>query len=335
MDIRFTHFMYVPFTGLGLYHGFRGNSWLKNRIEVFKAYTLPSLINQNTRSFYVWMSWRPEERENPLVVEFRSFLDQIRDVSFIHTFGGVCFWDDKYDDETASQRLLTSLKESLPALKDAVGDTPYVIMTIQPSDDMYFHNAVTRIQDELRAIIESGKVLSGFVIGWSKGYIMNYLTKEVAEYSTHGLVTDDVSTYRTDTTPPFFSILFPKGLFLDPEGHYKLTGPYKSHEYIGDHLPFQAFKDRGFIVGTHGENISTTFHHRYRGPTLSKEDQEKILIKAGVFFSEPLKIQKEPTRRFAKKLLNKLPQSLRNKIVERYSGKEVAKQIKNYHYHNI
>ena len=37
---KFKHLIYCPFTGLGLYNGFRGNRWLKNRIKIFKEFVV-------------------------------------------------------------------------------------------------------------------------------------------------------------------------------------------------------------------------------------------------------------------------------------------------------
>ena len=55
------HLISVPFTGLGLHGGYRGDSWFKYRVEVFKKYTLPSLMNQTNKDFTIWLQFRPEE----------------------------------------------------------------------------------------------------------------------------------------------------------------------------------------------------------------------------------------------------------------------------------
>lgn len=129
------NFKMVPFTGLGLFNGYRGDEWLKNRLEIFNEYVLPSLLNQ--KDFYLWICWRPEEKTNPIVREFQKTLEGINNLSVIHTFGGIPFYDDKYAEETAQERLLKTLKMSLPELKNIVGDADEVTVQIQPSDDMY------------------------------------------------------------------------------------------------------------------------------------------------------------------------------------------------------
>lgn len=305
---RFVHFYQVPFTGLGLHNGFRGNHWLENRIEIFKKFVLPSLLNQGSRDFYIWFCWRPEEKENTIVKEFQEYLSKVRDFSSVHTFGGIPFWDDKYGDKEASERLLNTLKISLPELKNHIGEIPYVLVTIQPSDDMYLGSAAKDIKKKFIELLEKDPHNTKQAVGYRQGYIMNLWTKELAEYDTfEGWKMDKTSAYRADTIPPFFTILFSAEEFLDPWKHYEHLGPYKSHEFIGDHFTYSQLEGRGFIVGCHGENISTTFNHRYKGRTLkNKEEAEEIMIKAGILFSKPITFK--PTIRYRiRKFINYLP----------------------------
>lgn len=310
---RFVHFYQVPFTGLGLHGGYRGDHWLKNRIEIFKKFVLPSLQNQGSRDFYVWFCWRPEEKENPIVKDFIEFLSKVRDFFPVHTFGGICFWDDKYDDKEASERLLSALKISLPELKNHIGEIPYVLVTLQPSDDMYLSGTPKEIKAKFIELLEKDPQDTKQAVGYKKGYIINYWTKELAEYNTTGWTVDKTSAYNTDTIPPFFTILFSAEEFLDPQKHYEHLGPYKSHEMIGDHFVYSALETRGFIVGCHGENISTTFNHRYKGRTLDKQEAEEIMIKAGILLSKPISFK--PTARYRiRQFINYLPfrQTLKN-----------------------
>ena len=71
---KMTHFLHVPWTGLGLYGGFRGNRWLKNRIQIFKQFVVPSLLAQTEQNFILWCAFRHEERDNPLVKELKKYL---------------------------------------------------------------------------------------------------------------------------------------------------------------------------------------------------------------------------------------------------------------------
>lgn len=284
---KIKHFMYVPFTGLGKFDGFRGNRWLKNRITVFKEYVIPSLQNQVDKDFTVWISWRHEERRNPYVLELMAYMKQIKEFKTIHTFHGVCFWDDKYPDEIAKSRLLTNLQGTMGELVNEVGECDYVLMTIQPSDDCYDSRAMHGFKEVFKSVPRLQ------ALGFTKGYICNYSTKEVSEYNPK-------------TTPPFFTIKFPRNIFVDPWKHAEYTGPYKSHEYVGDKLDFGTIEARGFLVGTHGENISTYYDHPYRGEARG----QLILHDFGIYDSPVLKFELG----WKRWLLKKLPHGARRRV---------------------
>ena len=290
--------MYVPFTGLGLYNGFRGNRWLRNRIKVFKEFVIPSLLNQTSHEFTLWISWRREERHNPYVLELKTYLDTIKEFRTIYTFSGVCFYDDKYNEVEARERLITAIHSSTAQLLDEIGECDYVLMTIQPSDDLYHKSTVANIQQvfnqtDLQAV------------GFTKGFMCNYPTKEVAEYNPN-------------TNPPFYTVKFPRESFIDPLKHAKYTalkkdvGDYKvgtpcpSHEYVPDCLKYGKIDIRGFVVGTHSENISTVFNHPFRGPFVSSE----VLQDFGIDSVAPLKLKSS----WRKQVLRKLPHKWQRKI---------------------
>lgn len=283
----FVHFMYVPFTGLGIRGGYRGDKWLKNRIRVFKQFVLPSLTNQTSQQFILWISWRPEDKCNPIVKDFYKTLDSIRGMRVVFTYGGLCFWDDKYPDD----RLLDRLKATLPKLKSYVQTVDEVFMTIQPSDDLYIDTAVSQIRAKFSS--PKFKRQGTNAVGWRKGYIMNYADKMIA-------------TYNPKTIPPFFTIRFPTPVFVDPQQHYDYTGPYKSHEFVVEHMKWADIKGRGFIVGTHGENISTVWDHPYQGALLSPERTERTLLRFGIWLSDPVVVRKG-VRLLARRVLNMLP----------------------------
>ena len=283
-----THFAYVPFTGLGLFRGFRGNHWLKNRITVFKQFVVPSLQAQTNQNFKLWISWRPEERNNPQVKSLHNYLaDLFGKDRVVFTYHGVCFWDDKYSDSEAHERLITALHHSIADLLEPIGDVDDVVMTIQPSDDCYHSGMV----EEIQALFTNTDYQA---LGYQRGYIMSYQTKEVREYNP-------------DTNPPFFSIKFPKATFIDPFKHLKYTGPYKSHEYVGDTLKYlQIPSKRGFLVGTHGENISTHFNIPYAG-----DAHEGVMHGfEWIAMVKPLKIRYS----LRKWLMRKLPHRIQRKL---------------------
>lgn len=285
--MSYTHLLYCPWTGLGLYDGFRGNAWLRNRIVVFKQFVIPSLLAQSTKDFVLWCSWRSQEKTNPLVKELIEYLDAIPDFKTVHTFHGVCFWDDKYSDETARDRLLMSLHGSLAELTDVIGDVDEVLMTIQPSDDLYSRDALKMIQKTL----ENPGIQA---VGFKHGYVMDYKSKTVAEWNPA-------------TNPPFFTIKFPRAIFLDPLKHFDYTGPYKSHEYVGDKLRYVQLEVRGFMVGTHFDNISTVFDHPYTGKRVMPHIQKEF----SVFMAPYLRLDLSRRRIFFSKLPYRAKRKLR------------------------
>ena len=277
-----THFLYVPFTGLGLYNGFRGNHWLRNRIKVFKNYVVPSLEAQTDKDFHLWVSWRPQEKNNEQVIELKKYLDQKFITTF--TFGGVCFWDDKYPDDKARERLMMAIHNSVYHFGTIKGE---VLMTIQPSDDCYRKTMVEEVKKTFEIYPDAQAV------GYLKGYIVDYKSGQVAEYNPN-------------TIPPFFTIKFPGDVFIDPLKHLNYTGPYKSHEYIAQHLKYYGTDVRGFLVGIHGENISTIFDHPFRGVRVNPS----VLNDFGLENLNPLNIKLH----LGKRIMRKLPYSWQRKL---------------------
>jgi len=310
----------TPFTGLGLYGGFRGNRWLRNRIQIFKQFVIPSLQNQTDTGFIHWVTWRPQEKDNPLVQDLYHYM--IKQYRTVFTFGGLCFWDDKFEDKEAREKLALALRRTLPELSNKLGrsaDVDEIQVLLVPSDDLYSMTTIRTI----KSIFEDDKNINA--VGFTKGYICNYHTKEVLEYNP-------------TTNPPFFAARFPRKVFFDAqehmnyistkkdEGKYPAGTPYPSHEWIPNAFNLKVLPYRGFMVGTHGENISTHFNHPFRGQ--KPYDQEGILSLFGINdvpnLKLPLSLRKKIMRRlpykvqrklryiFGEKLWNTLYQFLRN-----------------------
>lgn len=286
-----THFLMVPFTGLGLYGGYRGNKWLKNRIKVFKQFVVPSLLAQTNKDFILWVAWRFEEKTNEQVIELRRYLNDLG-LNVVFTFSGCPFWDDKYDDMVARERLINAVHGSLGDLMNIINpSSAHILMTIQPSDDCYDKDTVKRIQETFN---DNTSIQA---VTYKTGYICNYQTKELAEYVPA-------------TNPPFFTIKFPVEVFKDPLKHVEYTGPYKSHEYVGEKLNLKVLLEKGFLVGCHGENISTFFDHPFKKNAISWPDREFILGNFGLMNVPLLKINKT----WRGYLFTKIPHYWRRKL---------------------
>ena len=283
--------MYMPLTGLGLYKGHRGNRWLRNRIKVFKQFVLPSLEAQTNKNFILWISVRYQDRDDKNIKNFKNFLEKQTRLRVVFTYGGVCFWDDKFSDEEARSKLATALQYSMGDLINIIEECDTVLMTIQPSDDCYHSSAVEEIQN----LITENPDIQG--VAYQKGYVMDYLERRIAEWNP-------------TTNPPFYTIKYSREVFIDFYKHMEYTGPYKSHEYIGEKLKILPLKDRKFIVGIHGENISTTFNHPFTGHEYLGDNVNRILSEFGLRWVKPLELKIS----FRKMIIKKLPHNWQKKL---------------------
>jgi hypothetical protein len=293
------HFLYVPFQGLGLYGGARGSRWLVNRIQIFKQFVVDSLIRQTSQNFTLWVSWRKEDKGD---YKIKALYDELVHIfgkdRVVFTYSGVCFYDDKHEDSVARTRLISALHGAMFDLVNYIGDVQDVLMTIQPSDDCYHTGMVKEMQELFNKTDFQA-------LGYKHGYLANYQTLETREYNP-------------ETNPPFYTIKFPKDTFLDPFRHAKYTAlkvdagkyakgtPLPSHEYVKDCLKYMQIERRGFLVGTHGENISTHFNNPYGGAMAPPE----ILKEFGLEFVKPIKI----CYSIRKQIMKKLPYRVQRKF---------------------
>ena len=172
-------------------------------------------------------------------------------------------------------------------------------MTIQPSDDVYHSGMVEEVQSFFR---EEKDV---HVFGYRKGYVMDYVNRRLAEWNPK-------------TTPPFYTIRFPRETFMDPLKHVDYTGPYKSHEYVKDFLRSEYVEHRGFLVGTHGENISTIFNHPYAGHEFLGDNVDRTLSAFGLQGVPNLKIRTSLRKAFMRSLPHGWQRKLRYWLGERF-----------------
>lgn len=285
------HIVYSPFTGVGLKNGYRGGEWFRERIEIFKKYTLPSLLNQSNKNFIHWMSFRSQERNHPLVKELADYLSKLP-YSFIMTFDGLMYHDDKFGlknlpmnaarvirdwkrnkrvklselkelindkNKTLPQRLQSSLSVVKSALEGKQFDMIY--LTRIDTDDMLHREALAEMQG-----IES---FEGSLV-YRDGYIYNDLTKELAEW-------------RPLTNPPFHTIMFLKEVFFDPRKHLEYMKGFQSHEDIPNLFKYYNLSNGKYCVTVHNprNHISTVWSHPYKGPQII-ERKDIILKEFGI-----------------------------------------------------
>lgn len=270
------HFIYTPFTGVGLKNGYRGDEWFKNRIEIFKNYTLNSLLNQTDKWFVHWLSFRQEDYFNPLVTELEEYLKTIDKYNAVMTFDGLMYHDDKYSNAfltrcmngariirdcvrekrlwmrgefselfyNKNKTLLSRLRHSLSFLEKLYGRNDIVFLTRIDSDDMFHKDAVREIN--------TIPLYSHTALMFQNGYIYDINTKKVAEWNP-------------TTNPPFHTILFSGDDFYDAEKHLAYYKDFKSHEDIPRVFDTIRLNEGKYCVTINQDHISTVWDHPFRG----------------------------------------------------------------------
>lgn len=290
------HFIYTPFTDVGLHTRVRNPSWLPYRIEVFKSYTYQSLKNQTEKGFLHWLSFRPEEKENPLIGGLHEFLKG-EDYPHIFTFDGLMYHDDRFTkgfwprlknaariirgcprkrafkgfglgiqelwrgkNGTLPFRLKSSLYV-LSQFENFVQGT-IVYLTRIDSDDMFHKKALAEIQD-------TPPYPCG-ALAFEKGYIYQRLTNRLAEW-------------LPSTNPPFHTIMFPSSVFFNAQHHLRYYSSFKSHEDIPKIFITTQLKDYRYCVLVHSNEhqLSTRWDHRFRGKEIL-ENKNEILTNFGI-----------------------------------------------------
>lgn len=237
-----THIIYCPVTGVGK-NPYKGNEWFLDRVNIFKNYTLKSLLNQTNKHFLLWLSFRPEERENPLIADLRYVL---KGCNYVFSYNGLMYFDDK--NEQNNLTLIDRLQKSLNKISTLQGD--FIYLTRIDSDDMFHKDVVQLIQDQEPSV----KALT-----LQNGFVYNKDTNEVAEWNPL-------------TNPPFHTIIFPREVFFDANKHIDWYEGFKSHEDIA-RLPHKVLwrgdnrLDRLYMVLTHDPkmHISTSWSHPFKG----------------------------------------------------------------------
>ena len=289
---RFCHLIYVPISGVGI--GIRDNKWLQYRIEIFKKYTLNSLLNQTEKLFIIWLSFRQEDRDNPLIAQLISHLNELK-INYICTFDGLMYHDDKFSKgiknrvknfarlirqcyrlktfkgftkharemiKDKNSDLKARLAKSLDIIKNQLWGVDWVYVTRIDSDDMFHKEVIKEIQSIPR---EPGALV------FEKGYVYNSNTQELAEW-------------HPKTNPPFHTIIFEAKDFFDPWRYLAWMKDFKSHEDITRIFKCTKLKDGGYCVLVHNQanQISTIFDHPFTKERINGTKKEEILKDFGI-----------------------------------------------------
>lgn len=287
----YLHLVMIPFTGVGI-PGFRSLEWYKDRIEIFKNYTLKSLLNQRDQNFILWITFRPEEENNPSTAELANYLKS-KDLQYILTFDGLMYHDDKftrmawpmiknaarmvracYRNRTWNQfisflgqvfqdknrTLGDRIARSVGLIQQYYGGVDWVLVSRIDSDDMFHRDYISRVH-------RSNPLFSGALVV-NKGFIYNRDTDQLAEYYPH-------------TNPPFHTIMFPSNTFFNASLHIDFYKNFTSHEDIPKVFEYSYLPDFLYCVLTHNpkNHISTVWNHPFRGREIKEEDTKRALLK--------------------------------------------------------
>ncbi len=283
------HIIYTPMTGVGLNNGFRGQAWLDYRIEIFKKYTLKSLLNQTNNNFLHVISFRPEEAENKSIDKLAEFIRPIKDYKVAFCFNGLMYHDDKFNQDIKSYTMNTArlirdyyrgtkkfklkdfkeiynnknktlkerLKITLTDLKTVVPKCEYIYFTRIYSDDMFHKDAFDKIQKEQPAYKKA--------LTFKNGYAFNEKTKKLSQW-------------KPKTNPPFHTIIFPYEFFFNEKRYLEYMKGFRSHEDIIKLYQCTQLPDFNYCVNVHGNHISTTWNHPFNDKTKFSEKETKEIM---------------------------------------------------------
>jgi hypothetical protein len=249
------HIIYIPFTGLGKFDGFRGQDWYKYRLQIFKKFTLQSLKEQKS-PFILWISFRPQEKNNPITKEIETAVQE-SGIKYVFTFDGLMYHDDR--NQEVNKTILDRLKKSLKLVSKVINKkNEFTYITVASSDDMW--------ANDLTKIIQSKKYVYGGALFHRKGYVYNSETKELADW------------YNPESIG-FYTIYYTTENFLDAEKHLFQQGNLLSHELVHQIYISEEMPDDKYCCVVHGRNISTIWEHPYKGKQYFYEKDKKRILK--------------------------------------------------------
>jgi hypothetical protein len=131
--------------------------WTRNRIQLFKTYCLPSILNQTEKDF-IWLIYFDSTTPD----EFKPFIDELRSYGFIK----ICYSNGSDD---FFKNYLNEVKSRLTQ------DSKWVITTRLDNDDMLHQSAISLIQENF---LEK----NNYLIALSSGYVLDLDKKVLSHY---------------------------------------------------------------------------------------------------------------------------------------------------------
>jgi hypothetical protein len=254
---KFIHLIYIPFTGLGI-NEYKGDSWFKYRIGLFKRYTLQSLKAQSCQDFTLWISFRKEEKENPLTTELEQAIKE-SGVKYIFTYDGIMMHDDRgtFHNTDLQERMQTSLN----TLQGILEPSEWVFKTDLGSDDLFHFEAIRELQQQPPRERGACYYLGGYI---------------------YDMENDRLADWNRETSCSKYTIMYPSETFYDAKKHLEYISGLVSHEYIPQVFKAVRLPDWRYMCGVHKGNISTNWENKMRGNQYGDPYKENILKNFGV-----------------------------------------------------
>jgi hypothetical protein len=148
---KFKHIIYTRFDSHSA--TVLDKDWLKYRIEIFKKYTLQSLLNQTNQNFVLWIRY------------CWDFYEEVQKLNeYLKTTGLKCFFS--YFDSVNDRQI--------EELNEYVKDSDLVLETRIDSDDMYHSSVVDEIQKK--------EIKEYQILIYLDGYLYQESTKKLWYY---------------------------------------------------------------------------------------------------------------------------------------------------------
>jgi hypothetical protein len=223
-------------------------SWTRNRIELFKNYCLPSILNQSNKEF-MWIIFFDKDTPS----EFFSFKKELERYDFIR----ICYLNGMEDF------FLNYIKE----VKNYAEPSDQWIMTTRLDNDDMLH------RDAMKLIRENFIPKDKFMISLASGYVLDIDRKVLSHYFY--------------PMSPFISLVeslsnSPVGIFVKPHTQWNNLRLFVFNEIYLDilnptkRLARFILEKPMWIQTFHGKNVSNSF---YRGLPVRKD---KVLNDFGI-----------------------------------------------------
>ena len=245
------HVFLCPFTGKTPRGDTMTQEWFDKRADLFEKYTVSSLKKQTNKDFYVWVTFRPEDAENPTTTRIIASLKGLKAIA---TFNGTMFTEDRaiWHNEDLPERLA----KTLPYVRTFLGAADYIYETNLDSDDTVHRNFS-------KTIVETPPRERGA-----------FFCKNGYAYNT----SDRLAAWNNPVSNQNYTIMFRADQYFNAEERLKYLDGFKSHEEVPQKFDAKEMLDGSYCTIIHGDNISTVWEHHFRGREIYSEHEKFSIL---------------------------------------------------------